>query len=81
MEGDGHVSNEHEEQTLSSSENEDPSSISTMKISTSPKSLRSPKSPKGNHGKHGSGKGSSLKNDRHSHSRRDGRPKKGSPSL
>ncbi|KAM7514643.1 hypothetical protein LguiA_004226 [Lonicera macranthoides] len=77
MEGDGHMSNEHEEQTLSSSENEDSSSISTLKISTSPKSPRSPKSSKGNHGKHGSGKGNPLKNDRHSHSGRDGHPKKG----
>ncbi|KAL7245796.1 hypothetical protein ACSBR2_001016 [Camellia fascicularis] len=43
----------------------------------SPKSPRSPSSSKGHHAKQGTSKGSPLKNDRHSHSGVDGRPKKG----
>lgn len=54
-------------------EDVDPS-ISPLKITMSPKSPRSPKSV---HGKHVTSKGSPVKHDRHSHSPKDGRPKKG----
>ncbi|XP_059666131.1 MA3 DOMAIN-CONTAINING TRANSLATION REGULATORY FACTOR 2-like [Cornus florida] len=83
----GYMSNEHQEQLRSTSESADPLSVSPLKISSSPKSPRSPKSPQSpkssrspkghDHSKHGTNKGSPLKNYRHSHSGRDGRPKKG----
>ena len=79
----GHMSNEHRELLRSASEIADPLSVSPLEISTSPRTPRSPmspkspRSPKGHFSKHGSGKGSPLKNDRHSHSGIDGRPKKG----
>ncbi|GFY85768.1 MA3 domain-containing protein [Actinidia rufa] len=84
----GHMSNEHQELLRSASEIADLLSVSPLEISTSPRTPRSPmspktprspkspRSPKGHFSKHGSGKGSPLKNDRHSHSGIDGRPKK-----
>ncbi|CAB4289659.1 unnamed protein product [Prunus armeniaca] len=81
---DGFVSKEHRELHRSASESADPLSVSPLHISPrsprSPKSPKTPKSPKSPRspkmqGKHG--KGSSLKQDRHSHSSVDGRPKKG----
>lgn len=86
---DGYMSTEHRELLRSASESADPLSVSPLEISMSPKitprsskSPRSPRgspkgSPKGHSGKHGAGKGSPLKNDKHSHSQVDGRPKKG----
>ncbi|KAF5193712.1 Programmed cell death protein [Thalictrum thalictroides] len=83
------VSKEHLEQFHSASESVDPSSVSPLVVNTIPKS---PKSQKSYHGKNvlskgspskgsptqGSpSKGSPRKHDRHSHSGRDGRPKKG----
>ncbi|KAK2998162.1 hypothetical protein RJ639_019092 [Escallonia herrerae] len=78
--GDMHMSNEHQEQLRSASESGDPLSVSLLQISTSPKSPKSPKSPRSpkvHQGRQGLSKGSPLKNDRHSHSKIDGRPKKG----
>ncbi|KAI5312607.1 hypothetical protein L3X38_041780 [Prunus dulcis] len=81
---DGFVSKEHLELHRSASESADPLSVSPLHISPrsprSPKSPKTPKSPKSPRspkmqGKHG--KGSPLKQDRHSHSSVDGRPKKG----
>lgn len=68
---DGFISKEHQEMVRSASESADP-------ISTSPREITSrPRSPKALHGKHGTSRGSPVKLDRHSHSGRDGRPKKG----
>lgn len=73
----GYMSNEHKEQLHAASESADPSSVSPLRISTSPKS------PKLRYGKESPIKGSPTKgispkrNDRHSHSGTDGRPKKG----
>ncbi|CAH1443239.1 unnamed protein product [Lactuca virosa] len=73
---EGYKSSEHKEQLHTASESGDPS----LRISTSPKS---PRSPKIRHGKDSPTKGSAVKgisprkNDRHSHSGTDGRPKKG----
>lgn len=66
---DGHVSNEHRELHRSATESVDP-------VSVSPLQLSSPKSPKSSNVQV---KGSSLspKNNRQSHSPKDGRPKKG----
>lgn len=78
---DGFVSNEHRELHRSATESADPSSVSPLHTGTksprSPKSPKSPKSPRSPkvHGK--TGKASSLAHDKHSHSRVDGRPKKG----
>ena len=67
--GDGFVSKEHRELLRSVSESADPLSASPLQISITP---RSPKSPKS------SSSPRSLKNhDKHSHSPKDGRPKKG----
>ncbi|KAA8522561.1 hypothetical protein F0562_013078 [Nyssa sinensis] len=77
---DGYMSNEHQELLRSASESADPLSVSALQISSCPKSPRSPnspRSPKDHHGKQCTSKGSPLKNGRHSHSRRDGCPKKG----
>lgn len=74
---EGYMSHEHQEQFRSASESADPSSVSALQISTSPKSPKSPRSPRPQQGKHSSSPGSPLKNQRHSHSKRDGRPKKG----
>lgn len=71
---DGNLSEENAGRTQFVAEDLYPS-ISPLKITMSPKS---PRSPKAGHGKHGSIKGSPIKNDRHSHSVKDGRPKKGS---
>ncbi|XP_058104091.1 MA3 DOMAIN-CONTAINING TRANSLATION REGULATORY FACTOR 2 isoform X2 [Magnolia sinica] len=68
---DSFVSEEHRELLRSAAESMDPTSVSPLEISTSPKS------PKAQHGKHGYGRESPIKHDRHSHSGRDGRPKKG----
>ncbi|KAA8537976.1 hypothetical protein F0562_027444 [Nyssa sinensis] len=82
----GYMSNEHRELLRSASESADPLSVSPLQISLSrksprspksPKSPNSPRSPKGHQGKHGTSKGSPLKNDRNSHSKRDSHPKKG----
>ncbi|KAK6277082.1 hypothetical protein POUND7_017405 [Theobroma cacao] len=70
----GFVSDVHRELVRSTSESADPLSASPMQIpisSNSPKSRKSPKSPKVH------GEGSPVSYDRHSHSQRDGRPKKG----
>ncbi|XP_027089977.1 MA3 DOMAIN-CONTAINING TRANSLATION REGULATORY FACTOR 2-like [Coffea arabica] len=86
---DGNMSKKHREQHQSASESVDLLSLSTLQISTSrrsprsprspksPSSPRSPNSPRSPHGKHGTGKKSPLKNLRQSHSKGDGRPKKG----
>ncbi|CAI9777997.1 unnamed protein product [Fraxinus pennsylvanica] len=70
---EGYMSHELQEQFRSASESADPSSVSPLQIYTSPKSPKSPQSPQG---KHSPSPGSPLKNQRHSHSKRDGRPKK-----
>ncbi|KAL5080807.1 hypothetical protein RYX36_009228 [Vicia faba] len=69
---DGHVSKEHRELGRSATESVDP-------ISVSPLQLSSPKSPKSSGSPNAQLKGSSLsrKNNRQSHSPKDGRPKKG----
>lgn len=74
------MSNDHKEQLHSASKSADLSSVSTIRISTSP---RSPRSPKIGHGKDSPIKGcptkggSPRKKDRHSHSGTGGHPKKG----
>lgn len=69
---DGHVSKEHHEVHLSAAESVDP-------VSVSPIQLSSPKSPKSPGSSNAQVKGSSLspKNNRQSHSPKDGSPKKG----
>ncbi|KAL3830490.1 hypothetical protein ACJIZ3_019292 [Penstemon smallii] len=86
---DKYMSNEHKEQYRLALESVDPLSVSPLTISTkqksprspksSPKSPRSPRSPNaGKQGKQsGSPGGSPLKNQKHSNSGKDGRPKKG----
>lgn len=81
---DGFVSNEHRELHQSVSESADPLSVSPLQISISPRSPKSPKSPGSPRSpssprcRQGTSKGGSpLKDDKHSHSPKDGRPKKG----
>ena len=81
---DGFVSNEHRELHRSVSESADPLSVSPLQISISPRSPKSPKSPGSPRSpssprcRQGTSKGGSpLKDDKHSHSPKDGRPKKG----
>ncbi|KAL2503755.1 MA3 domain-containing protein [Abeliophyllum distichum] len=71
---EGYMSNEHQEQFRSASESADPYSVSPLQISTSPKSPKSPRSPRSPRPQQGIH--SPLKNQRHSNSKRDGRPKK-----
>jgi hypothetical protein len=72
---DGYVSKEYRELHRSASESVDPVSVSPLQLSPpkSPKSPKSPRSPKAQV------KGSNLspKNNKQSHSSKDGRPKKG----
>lgn len=90
---DGSASNEHQELHNSAKEGAHHLSVSSLRISPkssrSPNSPRSPRSPsvpqsprspiipKSPRSPRVHGKGSPLKNDRHSHSLIDGRPKKG----
>lgn len=73
---DKFMSSEHQEQFRSALESADPSSVSPLLISTSPKSPRSPKSPCSPRAKHTGSKGSPLKAQK-SHSGKSGVPKKG----
>ncbi|RWR84390.1 Initiation factor eIF-4 gamma [Cinnamomum micranthum f. kanehirae] len=68
---DSLLSEEHKELLKSATESVDPISSSTVEVTACPKA------PNPHQGKHGTGKGSPVKNDRHPHSGRDGRPKKG----
>ncbi|ERN03808.1 programmed cell death protein 4 [Amborella trichopoda] len=70
---DGKLSEEHRELFRSATESVDPTSVSPLEVITSPRTPRTPRSPV----KHGSNKGSPIKHERHSHTGRDGRPKKG----
>ncbi|KAJ6685175.1 MA3 DOMAIN-CONTAINING PROTEIN [Salix purpurea] len=86
---DGFVSKEHRELARSASESADPLSVSPLQNpvhSRSPQNDKSPNSPrspnrvgssKGISSKGSPKKGSPLKHERHSHSSKDGRPKKG----
>uniref|UniRef100_A0A7N2KVL6 Uncharacterized protein n=1 Tax=Quercus lobata TaxID=97700 RepID=A0A7N2KVL6_QUELO len=84
---DGSASNDHQELHKSVIEGAHHLSVSSLRISSkssrspnSPRSPRSPSSPsvpKSPRSPRVHGKGSPLKNDRHSHSLIDGRPKKG----
>lgn len=76
---DGFISKEHRELLKAVTESADPSSISPLEVTSprSPRSPRSPKSPTTPRGKQSPNKGSTVKHSRHSHSGKDGRPKKG----
>ncbi|XP_020103812.1 uncharacterized protein LOC109720881 [Ananas comosus] len=67
---DGFVSAEHQELLRSATESADPTSVSPLEV-TSPKSPRTPR------GKQSPNRGSPVKHYKHSHSGRDGGPKKG----
>ncbi|KAG9441646.1 hypothetical protein H6P81_017500 [Aristolochia fimbriata] len=69
---DGFLSEEHQEQIKMATESMDPVAVSPLEVTSSPKAF-----PKSNHGKVAAGKGSCTKHGKHSHSGRDGRPKKG----
>lgn len=76
--GEGYVSKEHRELHRSVTESADPLTVSPLQLS--PKSPKSPtRSPKSPRSPKVQGKGSNLspKNNRHPHSPKDGRPKKG----
>ncbi|XP_068640446.1 MA3 DOMAIN-CONTAINING TRANSLATION REGULATORY FACTOR 2 [Aristolochia californica] len=69
---DGFLSEEHQERVKMATESMDPVAVSPLKVTSSPKA-----SSKCNSSKFAAGKGNSVKHDKHSHSGRDGRPKKG----
>lgn len=73
---DSFLSEEHRELLKSVTESADPISASPVEV------VAGPKFPSPHQGKHGSSRGGSVvKHDRHSHSRRDGHPKKGTSAI
>lgn len=72
---DSLLSEEHKVLLKSATESADPISSSPVEVTACPKA------PNPHQGKHGTSKGSPVKNDRHPHSGRDGRPKKGISAI